>query len=149
MAAFTFFSPSRFSTYRCRLTHDGVPAPGTHATGSPTAFGGLADGHYIFEVAGTDERGNADATPAARSFTVASSGPVGLDRLRIRPRRRRAAIVAFTFSSPSRAPPSSAGCRPRSDAGRGWEECSGSAGYAGLADGTMELRGAGQGTRNA
>jgi hypothetical protein len=75
MAAFTFFSPSRFSTYRCRLTQDGVPGAWHACDGQSEALGGLADGHYIFEVAGIDEFGNADTTPASRSFTVTSSGP--------------------------------------------------------------------------
>ncbi len=108
-AAFTFFSPSRFSTYRCRLTHDGVPAPGTPATGSSAAFGGLADGHYIFEVAGTDEPGNADAHAARAGVSRSPRADPPSRSARIRPPRRRAVTSSFSFSSPSRTPRSSAG----------------------------------------
>ena len=72
---FTYFSPSRFSTYRCRLTQDGK-SPAWHPCGAEgETLGPLADGHYTFAVAGTDENGRVDPTPASRSFTITSSGP--------------------------------------------------------------------------
>ena len=72
---FTYFSPSRFSTYRCRLTQDGK-SPAWHPCGAEgETLGPLADGHYTFAVAGTDENGRVDPTPASRLFTITSSGP--------------------------------------------------------------------------
>ena len=135
-AAFTFFSPSRFSTYRCRLTRDGAPGAWHVCDGQSESFGGLADGHYVFEVAGIDEFGNADTTPASRSFSVASSGPsvtIGAHP----PAAQTGRDVAFSFSST--AANASFECRissigaPVAD----WDPCDPASGasYAGLADG--------------
>jgi arylsulfatase A-like enzyme len=98
MAAFTFFSPSRFSTYRCRLTLDDAPGGWHECPGQSAVFGGLVDGHYIFEVAGIDEFGDADTTPASRSFSVTSSGPaVTIDSHPSAAQTGR--NVAFSFAS--------------------------------------------------
>jgi arylsulfatase A-like enzyme len=75
VAEFSFFSPSRFATYRCRLVPDGKSAPWHSCPGGFAAFSDLADGGYRFEVAGIAENGHIDPTPAARAFTVASTGP--------------------------------------------------------------------------
>jgi arylsulfatase A-like enzyme len=98
VARFRYFSPSRFSTYRCRLTRDGSPEPWHACDGQSDAMGGLADGTYTFEVAGTDEFGQVDPTPASRTFTVKSSGPdvaIGTHP----PAAQTASNVGFTFSS--------------------------------------------------
>ena len=42
---------------------------------SPATFSGLAATTHLFEVRASDRRGNTDPTPAARSWTVASSAP--------------------------------------------------------------------------
>jgi Domain of unknown function (DUF1929)/RTX calcium-binding nonapeptide repeat (4 copies)/Bacterial Ig-like domain len=42
---------------------------------SPHSFTDLADGTYTFEVRAIDAHGNADGTPAARSFTVVAPSP--------------------------------------------------------------------------
>ena len=143
MAAFTFFSPSRFSTYRCRLTRDGAPSTWHACDGQSEAFGGLADGHYLFEVAGIDEFGNADTTPASRSFSVTSSGPavtIGAHP----PAAQVGRDLSFSFSST--AANASFECRlslvgePVSD----WDPCDPASGssYSGLADGrwSFEVR---------
>ena len=52
IAAFTYFSPSRFATYRCRLVRDGTPDPWHPCPGQFAAIGDLADGKYAFQVAG-------------------------------------------------------------------------------------------------
>ncbi len=98
LAAFTFFSPSRFSTYRCRLVHDGVADPWHHCNGQSDAIGGLADGDYTFEVVGTDLGGLVDPTPAARSFTVTSSGPA-VSIVSHPPVAQTGENASFTFAS--------------------------------------------------
>ncbi|MGZ5296968.1 MAG: hypothetical protein ACXWYT_08645, partial [Actinomycetota bacterium] len=75
VAQFSFFSPSRFATYRCRLISQGKIAPWRSCPGGFAAFSDLADGSYRFEVAGIEESGHVDPTPASRRFTVSSTGP--------------------------------------------------------------------------
>ena len=96
--AFTFFSPSRFSTYDCRMTHNGAAAPGMPAT-AVRRMGDLADGNYSFEVAGVDERGASTPHPPPgvspsprRNIRLDRCAPGG---------RADGGDVAFTFSSPS------------------------------------------------
>jgi arylsulfatase A-like enzyme len=137
-AAFTFFSPSRFSTYRCRLTHEGVPDPWRSCNDGSAAMGNLEDGDYTFEVAGTDEVGHLDPTPASRSFTIASSGtPVSIGRHP--PVAQASGDASFSFSSP--VTNAEFGCRLSSAFGPGaaWESCSGTAAYHDLADGTWSF----------
>jgi hypothetical protein len=100
IAAFTFFSQSRFASYVCRLKRDGVPGTWHVCNGGHDVEGSLADGSYVFEVAGVDERGIQDLTPATRSFTVYSSGPtVTIDEAP--PPRLVPGPVVFSFSSPT------------------------------------------------
>jgi hypothetical protein len=75
VAEFSFFSPSRFATYRCRLVPNGKTAPWRSCPGGFAAFSDLADGSYRFEVAGISEAGRVDPSPASRGFTVSSTGP--------------------------------------------------------------------------
>jgi arylsulfatase A-like enzyme len=75
VAEFSFFSPSRFATYRCRLVRDGVAEPWRSCPGGFDAINDLPDGRYVFQVAGVAESGRVDATPASRAFIVRSSGP--------------------------------------------------------------------------
>ena len=137
-AAFTFFSPSRFSTYRCRLTYDGVADAWHSCNDGSAAVGNLADGDYIFEVAGTDEAGHVDASPASRSFTIASSGTtvsIGGHP----PAAQMSGEASFSFSSP--VTNAEFGCRLSSAfaSDAAWESCSGTAAYHDLADGTWSF----------
>ena len=75
VAEFSYFSPSRFATYRCRLAANGKNAVWRSCPGGFVAYNDLADGRYRFEVAGIDESGRIDRTPASRVFTVSSTGP--------------------------------------------------------------------------
>ena len=75
VAAFSYFSPSRFATYRCRLIRNGKAAPWRSCPGGFVAFNDLGDGRYRFEVAGVSEGGEIDRSPASRSFTLLASGP--------------------------------------------------------------------------
>ena len=137
-AAFTFFSPSRFSTYRCRLTYEGVPDPWHSCNGGSAVFGSLADGDYTFEVAGTDEVGHVDASPASRSFTIASSGtPVSIGTHP--PAAQMSGDASFSFSSP--VTNAEFGCRLSLAfaPGAAWEPCSGTATYDDLVDGTWRF----------
>jgi hypothetical protein len=73
--SYRYFSQSRLATYSCRLTHDGIPEPWKACDGGSITEGSLLDGDYLFEVAGTDEHGNVDPSPASRSFSIGSTGP--------------------------------------------------------------------------
>ena len=75
VAQFSFFSPSRFATYRCRLVPQGKSSPWRSCPGGFAAFSDLADGRYRFEVAGVSETGQVDRTPASRTFSLSSTGP--------------------------------------------------------------------------
>ena len=99
VAAFSYFSPSRFASYRCRLVTDGMPGPWKACPGQFAAFGDLTAGHYAFQVAGIDEFGRIDPTPASRAFTVGAT--VGPDvYMTTRPRASQAgSSVSFDFAS--------------------------------------------------
>ena len=53
--AFTYFSQSRWATYWCRLTRDGVDGSWFGCDGQSIELGSLADGTYAFAVSATDE----------------------------------------------------------------------------------------------
>ncbi len=66
---FGFSSSEPGSSFACRVgpaPFSACPGPG----GGVATLGPLADGDYNFAVRATDPTGNADATPATRSFTV-------------------------------------------------------------------------------
>jgi hypothetical protein len=68
---FTFSSPEGSSTFECRVDTD----PFT-ACVSPHTTAALTDGAHTFEVRATDGADNTDPTPASRSFTVDTQGPL-------------------------------------------------------------------------
>lgn len=74
VATFRYFSPAITAEYRCRLIEDGRPGPWEPCPGERITYPNLADGHYRFEVTGSDAAGRRDPTPAARSFTVQTRG---------------------------------------------------------------------------
>jgi hypothetical protein len=67
---FTFSSESG-ATFECRLESLDWTACDSPFTADP-----LADGAYIFRVRAIDQAANVDPTPATRSFTVDTTGPV-------------------------------------------------------------------------
>ena len=99
IAAFRYFSPSRFATYRCRLVQDGADAAWKACPGQFWAAGNLADGTYVFQVEGIDEYGHVDPTPASRAFTV-SAGRASDVSLTSHPSVDQAGTSAsFTYAS--------------------------------------------------
>ncbi|WP_307609192.1 phytase [Pseudarthrobacter sp. W1I19] len=71
-ASFAFTSSEANSTFQCSL--DGAPSA---ACTSPQTYTGLSTASHTFAVAATDAAGNADATPAIQTWTVAPSDPGG------------------------------------------------------------------------
>jgi plastocyanin len=72
--SFTFTSTKPGSTFECRL--DTPAGNGTFAAcSSPQAYTTTVNGAYTFHVRARDAAGNADASPATRTFTVDTSAP--------------------------------------------------------------------------
>jgi CSLREA domain-containing protein len=69
-ATFEFSSSEQDSTFECSL--DGAAFSGCT---SPQQYPTLADGDHTFEVRAIDPAGNADPTPASRTWTVDASAP--------------------------------------------------------------------------
>jgi hypothetical protein len=61
------------SSFECRI--DGTSFAACSGPGAAHTPGALADGQHTFEVRATDAAGNADASPASRTFTVDATGP--------------------------------------------------------------------------
>jgi large repetitive protein len=130
-ASFSFDSTEAGSSFQCRLDGGAFTA-----CTSPKAYTSLAAGSHTFEVRAIDPAGNADPTPAARTWTVdltppnttISSGPAN-------PTNQTSATFAFTATEAG----SSFECRLD---GVAFAPCSSGASYAGLAAGshTFEVR---------
>ena len=135
-ASFGFTSSEAGSTFECRLD-----AGAWGSCTSPKAYSGLANASHTFSVRATDASGNADLTPATRTWTVnvpppdttppnttINSGPSGTST---------SASASFTFSSSE----SGSTFQCRLDAGS-WGSCSSPKAYSGLANGshTFDVR---------
>jgi hypothetical protein len=70
--SFTFSSSEPDSTFECRLD-----SGSWGACTSPKSYQNVAAGTHVFEVRATDQAGNTDTTPAARSFKVIGGGKGG------------------------------------------------------------------------
>ena len=70
-ASFAFTSDDASARFECRLDGSAF-APCT----SPAGYTGLAAGTHAFAVRAVDPAGNADPTPAMRSFTIAAAAPL-------------------------------------------------------------------------
>jgi hypothetical protein len=135
-ASFGFTSSETGSTFECRMD---TGAWGSCA--SPKAYSGLANAAHTFSVRATDAAGNADLTPATRTWTVnvpppdttppnttISSGPSGTST---------SASASFAFTSSE----SGSTFQCRLDAGA-WGSCTSPKAYSGLANGshTFDVR---------
>jgi len=126
--SFAFHSPQAGTTFECRLdaSSGGAWAP----CSSPKDYTGLAEGPHKFEVRAIDPAGNADPTPALRSFrvdttppnTLIDSGPTGATNN---------PSPSFTFHSPQSG--TTFECRLDASSGGSWAPCSSPKGYINLA----------------
>jgi large repetitive protein len=130
-ASFEFASSKAGGSFECAL--DGAPFA---ACSSPTDYLGLADGTHTFLARAIDTAGNVDATPAAATWTIDTTGPeTTIDS-------GPAALVnsgTATFSFSASEAGSSFEC---SLDGAGFAACSSPQSYSGLADGahTLDVR---------
>jgi len=138
-AEFRFFSASRFATHRCRLVRDGVEDPWHDCTGGSDVVGSLADGAYVFEVAGTDQTGATDATPASRAFRVVTAGGPDVTIVDGPEPVQRSSSATFGFVST--VPDAAFRCRMAVWEQRGrWKPCDvGAASYTSLHDGVWRF----------
>lgn len=136
VATFRYFSPPRASTYRCRLSRDGVSGAWFACNGEQATIGGLGAGDYLFEVAGSHRGDGTDATPAQRAFSIGTSGPP-VTLTAMPPAAQRSRSAAFDFTSPTTG--ATFACRLTKLDGPvvPWSPCSAGTGasYSGLADG--------------
>jgi len=73
--SFSFTSDDASAAFRCRLDGPGATSGSEQPCGSPAVVGPLANGAYTFSVRAVDARGNADDTPASRTFSVVGPSP--------------------------------------------------------------------------
>jgi hypothetical protein len=131
LASFSFAAGEGGATFECRL--DGG---GWAACGSPTSYGGLAEGAHLFEVRAVDGVGNADPTPAAHAWTVDLTPPQTTITAAV-PTPTSATSASLSFAASEAG--SSFECRLD---GAAWTPCSSPEAYAGVAEGphTFEVR---------
>ncbi len=70
---FGFSSPDGGATFECRFDSESFSSCSSASSHTPSSP--LSDGSHTFHVRATDEAGNADPTPATRSFTVDTTVP--------------------------------------------------------------------------
>jgi len=121
VVTFTYFSQELRSTYQCRLDAGGVAGDWGACDPDGTTLGPLPDGDYVFEVAGTNQRGITDQTPDTRAFSIHTTGPSAAI-LTGPPAAGRARTVSFTYSSDT--PGASFLCRLSGGSGPSpWQGC--------------------------
>ena len=132
-ASFRLGSSERRSYFECRL--DGR---GWRRCGSPKSYSLLATGPHDFEVRAIDRAGNADPTPARRSWTIESTLPTTEPTADTTPAETTITSGTITSDSASFAfaasePGSTFECRLDS---ANWAPCTSPRGYSALAAGT-------------
>jgi uncharacterized repeat protein (TIGR01451 family) len=115
-ARFSFSSSEANSTFWCKLDS------GTFsACASPKSYSGLANGSHTFTVRANDGAGNADATPATRTWTVDTAAPGGTVKINGGAAYTKSASVRLSLSATDPAPASGlAGMRFMNDGGGSW-----------------------------
>lgn len=91
---FAFTAAEAGSTFRCS-----VDGSSPVACTSPYTVAALADGTHTFAVAAADKGGNADASPATRTFTVDKKKPKTFMARRPAPRKAKENTAYFRFVS--------------------------------------------------
>ncbi|HEX9696755.1 MAG TPA: Ig-like domain-containing protein [Actinomycetota bacterium] len=127
-ASLSFTSPDAGATFACSLD----AAPFTACT-SPVAYNGLADGSHTFAVRASDAAGNADPTPASRSWTVDTASPVTtIDSAPSGSVASTSASISFHSSEP--------GSTHCSLDGAAFTSCTSPVAYTGLSQGAHTVR---------
>jgi hypothetical protein len=122
--AFSAVGSEPGASFACTL--DGAAASCT----SPQSYQGLDDGDHTFTVAATDEAGNADPSPATRTWTIAGSDPPETEITAGPAGTILSRDVTFEFASSG--PGASFEC---SLDGAPFEDCESPKGYTGLSIG--------------
>lgn len=133
-ASFSYFTQSRAASYRCRLDRDGLAGAWSACNGGTVELNGLADGSYVFSVAGAGADGVADRTPATRAFQVRSSGPA-VAITGAPPPDAPTRDVAVSFGSTAPAPTFQCRFALATHGNPSWVSCASPFRRTGLADG--------------
>jgi hypothetical protein len=133
-ATFTFSADETGSTFECRLDSGSWVS-----CTSPETYSWLADGPHTFDVRATDTAANTDATPASRSFTVATADTAAPDTVIDTGPAGTIGVNSATFTFHSTESGSTFQCRLDTGA---WLSCTSPKTYSSLADGphTFDVR---------
>ncbi len=133
---------SGVAAFECRLDSEAVGA-WTICT-SPQEYAGLADGVHTFEVRAVDQAGNADQSPATVNWTVDTAAPsTTIDSSPPALANTATAKFEFTGEDPGGSGVAGFQCRLDSSEAAAWGTCSSPQEYAGLSEGSSQVRSAG------
>jgi hypothetical protein len=119
------FASEPGATFQCQLDGGGYTT-----CSSPKSYSGLGAGSHTFSVRAVDAAGNADATPASRSWTIDLTAPqTTIGSGPADPANSSGASFGFGSDEAN----STFECQLD---GGGWTACSSPASYSGLSDGT-------------
>jgi subtilisin family serine protease len=126
-ATFSFSTPEPQAALECSLD-----AGAFGSCTAPATYSGLGDGDHTFRVRARDMAGNADPTPAVRSWRVDGAAPqTTIDSGPAPVTASRAASVSFSSSEPGTVE-----CRRD---GGGWSGCTSPVALADLPEGSHDL----------
>lgn len=114
-ASLSFSSSEPGSTFRCRI--DAGPFL---PCSSPKVYQNLPDGRHAFLVAAADAAGNADPTPAGRTWTVDTARPSGRVTVNGGAASTRSRTVTLSLRASDPAPASGVASMRFKNAGRAW-----------------------------
>ncbi len=128
-------SGSGVNGYQCRL--DSTQEADWGSCSSPKEYTGLADGSHTFEVRANDKVGNADASPAAFSWTVDTTAPqTQIDSAPKALTTATAAELEFSATDAGGSGVNGYQCRLDSTQEAAWGSCASPKEYSNLADGS-------------